>query len=229
MKKIWMVLMLMAGWARPAQACTGISFTAKDGSYVQARTIEWARGPLESDYVIIPRGQRLVSDTPEGEGNGLAFTARYGVVGLSVVRKEYIAEGVNEAGLSAGLFFFPVYGAYQAYDTPPSRFVRAAFYCATAPQQPTAFRTVTQCFQLLNNFDIPVGIDHDSQEVPDIPSATQWTSAIDLTHRKVYYRTAYNSTIRCISLEEIDFGKVKYQAHPLDKVREQPVEHVAID
>lgn len=355
MKKNWMVLMLMAGWARPAQACTGISFTAKDGSYVQARTIEWARGPLESDYVIIPRGQRLVSDTPEGEGNGLAFTARYGVVGLSVVRKEYIAEGVNEAGLSAGLFFFPVYGAYQAYDasqraatladmqvvqwmlsqfasveevmahigeariaglvpeavvhwrigdasgrqvvmeivdgqphfyenkvgvltnapgfkwhltnlknyvnlyagdaperqlagitlrplgggsgtlglpgdvTPPSRFVRAAFYCATAPQQPTAFRTVTQCFQLLNNFDIPVGIDHDSQEVPDIPSATQWTSAIDLTHRKVYYRTAYNSTIRCISLEEIDFGKVKYQAHPLDKVREQPVEHVAID
>ncbi|MEE1168028.1 MAG: choloylglycine hydrolase, partial [Alistipes sp.] len=40
-------------------ACTGISLTAADGSYVQARTIEWAKGPLRSEYVIIPRGQKL--------------------------------------------------------------------------------------------------------------------------------------------------------------------------
>lgn len=116
MKRWFTVLVGVVSSSLPGLACTGISFTAKDGSYVQARTIEWAKGPLESSYVVIPRGQQLVSDTPESEGGGMTFTTRYGMVGLSVVKMEYIAEGINEAGLSAGLFFFPGYGAYQAYD-----------------------------------------------------------------------------------------------------------------
>ncbi len=31
-------------------------------------------------------------------------------------KKEFIAEGINEAGLSAGLFYFPHYGEYEDYD-----------------------------------------------------------------------------------------------------------------
>ena len=61
-----------------------------------------------------------------------------------------------------------------------------------------------------------------------IPSATQWTSAIDLTNRKVYYRTAYNSNIRCIDMKQIDFSKVKYQAFPLDKELVQPIEEIIV-
>lgn len=322
----------VCGSSFQAVACTGIALTAADGSYVQSRTIEWARGVLQSEYVVIPRGQRLRSFTPLG-ADGMTFTAKYGVVGLSVVQKEFIAEGINEAGLSAGLFFFPQYGGYEPYEpaqndrtladlqfvtwaltqfstvdevkaavggvrivalektsvvhwrigepsgrqvvleivggvphfyenevgvltnapgfewqltnlnnyvnlypgdapvrrldgvtlrptggnsgflglpgdaTPPSRFVRAAFYRATAPQRATGFETVQQCLHLLNNFDIPIGIEHPEGECPDIPSATQWTSAIDLTNRRIYYKTAYNNTIRCIDLAGIDFGK----------------------
>ena len=317
----------VCGGSFQAVACTGIALTAADGSYVQSRTIEWARGVLQSEYVVIPRGQRLRSFTPLG-ADGMTFTAKYGVVGLSVVQKEFIAEGINEAGLSAGLFFFPQYGGYEPYEpaqndrtladlqfvawvltqfstvdevkaavggvrivalektsvvhwrigepsgrqvvleivggvphfyenevgvltnapgfewqltnlnnyvnlypgdaTPPSRFVRAAFYRATAPQRATGFETVQQCFHLLNNFDIPIGIEHPEGECPDIPSATQWTSAIDLTNRRVYYKTAYNNTIRCIDLAGIDFGKTAYQSHPLDPKREQPVERIAV-
>ena len=353
MKKITKNLLLGAaavyGSTFQAVACTGISLTARDGSYVQARTIEWSRGVLQSEYVIIPRGEQLTSFTPTGT-NGLTFTAKYGVVGLTVVQKEFIAEGINEAGLSAGLFFFPRYGGYGTYDgrtladlqvtewmlsqfssidgikealssvhvvglekesvvhwrigepsgrqvvleivggvphfyenevgvltnapgfewqltnlnnyvnlypgdasvrklggitlqptggnsgflgipgdaTPPSRFVRAAFYRGTAPQRATGFDTVQQCFHLLNNFDIPIGIEHAQGDIPDIPSATQWTSAIDLSNRKVYYKTAYNNSIRCIDLGTIDFSKVKYQSQPLDKIQEQPVEMVKI-
>lgn len=337
-----------------AIACTGISLSSADGGYVQARTIEWARGVLQSEYVVIPRGERLRSFTPAG-ADGMIFPAKYGVVGLAVVRPEFIAEGINEAGLSAGLFFFPRYGGYESYDpaqndrtladlqvtmwmlsqfatidevkaavssvrivgleatsvvhwrigepsgrqvvleivggvphfyenevgvltnspgfewhltnlnnyvnlypgdapdrsmggvtlrpiggnsgflgipgdaTPPSRFVRAAFYRATAPQRATAFDTVMQCFHLLNNFDIPIGIEHPEGECPDIPSATQWTSAIDLTNRRVYYKTAYDNSVRCIDLARIDFGKVRYQSHPLDRVQRQPVEQVLVE
>ena len=42
--------------------------------------------------------------------------AKYGVVGLTVVMRDFIAEGINETGLSAGLFFFPRYGGYEPYE-----------------------------------------------------------------------------------------------------------------
>lgn len=89
-------------------ACTGITLTAKDGSKIVARTIEWGGSDLNSQYVIVPRGYQQQSFIPGGEQTGLKFTARYGYVGLAVEQKEFIAEGLNEAGLSAGLFYSPV-------------------------------------------------------------------------------------------------------------------------
>lgn len=281
----------------------------------------------------------------------MRFTARYGYVGLAVEHPDFVAEGLNEAGLSAGLFYFPGYGGYEPYDpahasetvsdlqlaawvlgccatveevrsavgrvhvagvdpragtvhwrfadasgrqavleivdgavhfyenelgvltnspgfewqltnlnnyvnlfpgtapgqrlgalslasfgagsgmlglpgdiTPPSRFVRAAFCQATAPQRATAEECVLQCFQILNGFDIPIGVEFPRGAVPaDIPSATQWTSATDPVNRTICYRTMYNAAIRRIDLRRIDFRRVKYRSVPLDTVRRQPV------
>ena len=114
--------------------------------------------------------------------------------------------------------------------TPPSRFVRAAFYQATAPQRPTAEDTVLECFQILTNFDIPIGIEFAAGQTPtDIPSATQWTSAADPQNGCIYYRTMYNSAIRCIDLKEIDFVKTAYRDAPLDVVTRQPIEYLKIE
>ena len=335
-------------------ACTGISLFAKDGGYVQARTIEWGDSYLPSKYVIIPRNLEQISYTPTGI-NGLKFQSKYGVVGLAIIQKEFIAEGLNEVGLSAGLFYFPHYGKYPEYDprqnnqtlsdlqfvswilsqfstidevieatkqiritsldkqgstvhwrigeasgrqvvlefingiphfyenkigvltnapdfpwhitnlnnyvnlfpgnaptqkigditifpfgagsgflgipgdvTPPSRFVRIAFYKATAPQLKTSEETIFQSFHILNNFDIPIGVEHPIGKAPNIPSATQWTSAIDLTQKKLYYKTSYNNNIRCINLNNIDFEKISYQSHPLDPKMQQPVDIIQI-
>ena len=141
--------------------------------------------------------------------------------------------GGAEAHQLGGVTIFP-FGAGSGFQgipgdvTPPSRFVRAAFYKATAPQCATAYDAVLQSFHILNNFDTPIGIEHAAGHAPMIPSATQWTSAIDLTNRKVYYRTAYNSNIRCIDMKQIDFSKVKYQAFPLDKELVQPIEEIIV-
>lgn len=341
----------VAGTAHAAIACTGISLTASDGSYIQARTIEWAYGALQSEYVVIPRGEKLCSYTPTG-ANGMEFTSLYGVVGLAVVEKEFIAEGINEAGLSAGLFFFPRFGSYETYNaqhnattladlqvvqwiltqfatidelmvavdrvnivgiersavvhwrigdpsgrqvvmeivggkthfyenkigvltnapgfewhmanlenyvnlragtapnltlgdvtiepnggssamlglpgdfTPPSRFVRAAFFRNTAPQRATGHDTILQAFHLLNNFDVPIAIENPTEK--SLPSATQWTSAIDLTARRVYYKTAYNNNIRMIDLRSIDFTNVKYASYPLDAQQQQPITEIRL-
>ena len=113
--------------------------------------------------------------------------------------------------------------------TPPSRFVRAAFYQSSAPRQDSALQTVLQCFRILGSFEIPIGIEFSAGEPPtDIPSATQWTSAADLMNRKIYYNTMYNSAIRCIDLRQIDFSRVKYRSVPLDETKHQSVETLTI-
>lgn len=113
--------------------------------------------------------------------------------------------------------------------TPPSRFVRAAIFQSTAPQQPTTEKAVIQAFHLLNNFDIPTGIQFaEGQPVPDIPSATQWTVATDLRHLRIYYRTMHNSNIRCLDLNDIDFAKTSYHSVPLDRQKEQPIEKIKV-
>lgn len=99
-----------------SEACTGITLKSRDGSTVVARTIEWGGSDLNSRYVIVPRGYVQQSLLPDGKKNGLVFTAQYGYVGMAVEQDEIVAEGINEAGLSAGLFYFPHYGQYETYD-----------------------------------------------------------------------------------------------------------------
>ena len=339
----------------PTNACTGITLQSKDGATIAARTIEWAESVMNNMYVVVPRNQELQSLTPTGI-DGVKFKTKYGFVGLAVEQKEFMVEGINEKGLSAGLFYFPNYGKYQPYDaaqkdkcladfqvvsyvlagcgtvdevkealgkvriinidprsstvhwrftepsgrqivleiveevmhfyenplgvltnspgiewhwtnlnkyinlqpgstpehpfgplemkslghgtgllglpgdfTPPSRFVRAAFFQLTAAQQPTAEESAVQAFHLLNNFDIPAGTELPWGQAPaDMPSATQFTVASDTHNRMLYYRTMYNSNIRCINLKNIDFDKVKYHAHALDNLKKQPIETITI-
>ena len=103
--------LLVAGaffYQSPMKACTGITLKSQKDTTIVARTIEWGGSNLNSQYVIVPRGYTERSYTPDGI-DGMSFTARYGYVGLAVEQKEFIAEGLNEVGLSAGLFYFPHY------------------------------------------------------------------------------------------------------------------------
>ena len=446
---------MLGGISTEALACTGIALRAADGSRVVARTVEWSKGAMHCGYVVVPRDYKQYSFLPGSSDvessepeTGLAFKAHYGYVGIYTEYENFVVEGVNEVGLSAGLFFFPGFGEYPTYSkalknkticdmqlvslvlstcatvdhvkslvskiqlcslgtnvgtvhwrftepsgrmvvleykngtaqfyenslgvltnspgfdfhltnlrnylnlspgdapenylgqvppaanceascaevsyqaipslchferstspcylerstspchlerstspchserstspchferspqgeveksahpaskasrrkhdgetrqggllltplggnsgmlglpgdyTPPSRFVRAAFFSATAPVLPNGFETVTQAFHILNNFDIPVGVQHKQGTVPvGLPSATQFTTATDLNALKFYYRTAWNQNIRCIELQNIDFSRIKFRATPLDNSTTQPVEILEI-
>ena len=102
--------------AQAALACTGITLKSGDGTTVLARTIEWGGSDLNSRYAVVPRGFTQQSYIPGGVKSGMTFTAKYGYVGLSVEQDEFVAEGLNEEGLSAGLFYFPRYGLYENYN-----------------------------------------------------------------------------------------------------------------
>ena len=350
-----LVILAIVGIHTHADSCTGITLNSQDGANIVARTVEWANGESPSDYLIVPHGFAKQSMLPDGTRGGMKYTAFYGYVGLA--SEDYVIEGLNEAGLSAGLFYFPKVGSYPKYDpklkditisdtefvawmlgsfetvddviaalstvrvaatdsraqnlhwrvadkygrqivieyidgiatvnenklgvltnspaydwhitnlnnyinlepgtldahafgdinmspighgsgmlgvpgdmTPPSRFVRVAFYQTSAPILQNAEEAVTQAFTILEAMTIPIGIQFsDKTKIPNIPSATQWTSVTDMTNDRLYYTTMYNPIIRKFDLKEIDFANVKYQQHPLDTIKTRPMMDAVVD
>lgn len=343
------MILASVGIHHQANSCTGITLNSNDGAHIVARSVEWANGESPSDYLIVPRGYEKQSMLPDGTRNGMRYYAFYGYVGLA--SEDYVIEGLNEAGLSAGLFYFPEFGSYPKYDanmkdltisdtefvawilgnfdnvddviealsfvrvvstdkraqtlhwrvadntgrqivieyingvpmvhentvgvltnspafdwhktnldnyinlhsggvdayefgnvmvsplgsgtgllglpgdmTPPSRFIRAAFFQNSAPILKDANQAVHQAFTILEAMTIPIGAQYAQKEkIPNIPSATQWTSVTDMTNNKLYYTTMYNPTIRRFDLNKIDFINVSYQEHPLDEIKDRPL------
>ncbi|GAK87872.1 choloylglycine hydrolase [Vibrio ponticus] len=349
MKKSILALLFASCFHYSAHACTGISLSTTNNDYIQARTIEWGHSDLNSKLIISPRNYSYTSTMPD-QKQGLNWQSKYGFAGISVSDDKFIAEGVNEKGLSAGLFYFRNYGSlaeYQPNDrannitdmdfvrwmlsqfetveqveaalhkikivtvyfdqqgnpsptahwrvsdksgnsivieimnqgeihihknsakvltnspdyawqvtnlnnyinlrpgsssdqqingvtarsfgvgsafvglpgdiSPPSRFVRAAFYVNTAPELKNGQQAVSQAFHILNNFDIPIGSEFsDKSHIADLPSATQWTSVIDQGNGLLFYKTMHDSTIRRVDLNQLDFTSKVEHKQPLD-------------
>lgn len=101
------------GFAPITQACTGITLTAADGNVVRARTMEF-NVELDSSVIMIPRGQARTGTTPDGKP-GQQWKAKYASVGVSPMGMPYLVDGLNEKGLSMGLFYFDQSAKYQPY------------------------------------------------------------------------------------------------------------------
>jgi choloylglycine hydrolase len=96
--------------AAPALACTDVRIMAGDGSAFSVRTMEFAED-LESDAVIVPRGRKVTSPAPKGEG--LSWTSKYGFVGMNTLGEAFYSDGLNEKGLGLGALYLPGETEYQ--------------------------------------------------------------------------------------------------------------------
>ena len=346
--------------ATPASACTGITLKSVKNDYFAARTMEWGTFYFDSKLAVVPVGYTNRSSLGNGIA-GLSWTVKHGFVGIAVADTSIITEGINERGLSIGVFYFPGYASYKEYSksssgnglnvadvcsyllstcgtvaevkkhigslnivgvpmkeiggvppvhwrvydntgscivieivnkgqvvvydaplgvitnspgyewqltnlrnyvnlrpapasavtvegvlelapfgvgsgflglpgdfTPPSRFVRAVAFTATVPKLPDAYSVMSQCFVILDNFNIPIGSVFPPNHAPNLPSSTQWTSVSDVTNLIFYYTTNYNRQIRQVNLKDIDFRKTPMRVIPLDKVLRQNIEVVSI-
>ena len=109
-----LILSLMFGVPPGVNACTGIRVTAKDGSVIRARTMEFGLD-LESEVLVVPRGFDRTGTTPRG-ADGMRWKSKYASVGANGVGLPYVFDGLNEKGLAVGLFYFPTTAQYQAFD-----------------------------------------------------------------------------------------------------------------
>ena len=94
----------------PGFACTGISLKAGDGAAIRGRTLEFGF-PMQSKVLVIPAGREMSGTLPDG-GKGLIYTTRYAIVGANALGLPVILDGLNDQGLSVGLFYFPNYAKY---------------------------------------------------------------------------------------------------------------------
>jgi len=94
----------------PSFACTGISLKSGDGAAIRGRTLEFGF-PMQSNVLVIPAGKEFSGTLPDG-GKGLTYTSRYAVVGANALGLTAILDGLNDQGLSVGLFYFPGYASY---------------------------------------------------------------------------------------------------------------------
>ena len=123
------VLTLIAAFVSattPGFACTGISLKAQDGAAIRGRTLEFGF-PMQSNVLVIPAGKEMSGTLPDG-GKGLVYTSRYAIVGANALGLPAILDGLNDQGLSVGLFYFPNYAKYT--DVTPENAMHAI-----APQE----------------------------------------------------------------------------------------------
>ncbi|MCT4588842.1 MAG: choloylglycine hydrolase family protein [Carboxylicivirga sp.] len=109
------IVLLITSLATEALACTGIRLIAKNGDVVYGRTMEWGAFDLNSRVAIVPRGYTFTGLTPDGQ-NGMKYTAKFGFVALDMLQKDLMSDGMNEKGLSLGMFYHPGYAVYNEYQ-----------------------------------------------------------------------------------------------------------------
>ena len=113
--------------------------------------------------------------------------------------------------------------------TPPSRFVRAVAFTATARPTDTGSETMYEVFRILDNFNLPLGSAEGEGDASTegMRSSTIWTTAYDTKNLILHYHTQHNRRIRQVDLKKIDFTKSKTLVRvPLDKDKKQDIEDV---
>ncbi|TLX77023.1 choloylglycine hydrolase family protein [Labilibacter sediminis] len=106
--------LLLTSLTSTALACTGIRLIAKNGDVIYGRSMEWGAFDLNSRVAIVPRGYTFTGLTPDGS-MGMKYTAKYGFVALDMLHKDLMSDGMNEKGLSLGMFYHPGYAVYPEY------------------------------------------------------------------------------------------------------------------
>lgn len=90
-----------------AQACTSFMLTAKDGSRLYARTMEFGVD-MKAQVTVLPRGLAMAGTLPNNQ-KGKQWTSRYAALGMNGFNLPILVDGFNEKGLAGGMLFFPGY------------------------------------------------------------------------------------------------------------------------
>lgn len=92
--------------------CTGIILKTENGVTIPARTMEFGFD-VRSKLLIMPKGTNINFLSSVENKVGYQMKAKYGFAGMNAVEKNIVVDGVNEAGLYLGCFYFSGDAQYE--------------------------------------------------------------------------------------------------------------------
>jgi|688.fasta_scaffold01000_16 choloylglycine hydrolase len=181
------------------EACTGIKLTAEDGTFVHGRTLEFGV-EIDTSIVFVPRGYSFTGSTTMGPGIG--YKTKYAAIGAIAFDRLAIMDGINEAGLAVGSFYFSGFANYAKI---------------TAANQSKALSPVEFSNWIITQF---ANVDEVKQSLTDIyisPTIEkEWGPLPVPLHFIVYDKSG-----RCIVIEPID-GQLKIHDNPIGVLTNSP-------
>ncbi|WP_223241375.1 linear amide C-N hydrolase [Flammeovirga sp. EKP202] len=147
---------------RVADACTGIRLMSKDGSPIFGRTMEFGGEMLPFSLIVVPRGHTYTGNTPDGE-NGMKWNVDLGfVTAVPTAMPGAAVEGINEAGLQGGGFFFDPYPKAKWQKADPENYDKTISGWQVITYILSKARTVEDVKRLLPKINVVEGVS-----VPD--------------------------------------------------------------
>jgi choloylglycine hydrolase len=181
-------------------------------------TSGWGDKPPPFHYIVYDiKGNSLVIEPVEGKL--LIHDNKLGVITnspkfdwhMTNLRNYINLKSVNASPLTIDGLEFSPFGQGSGLVglpgdfTPPSRFVRAAFFTANATPSDNSNQGVWQVFHILNQFDIPVGTVRAVENGITHTDSTLMTCARDPAALKYYFKTYEDQTVKMVDLKAFDW------------------------
>ncbi len=190
-------------------------------SVVIAPTIfkDWGKAPPPMHYIVYDRSGRSIVIEPV-DGVLKVYENELGVITNSPTFDWQLTNLSNYINISPfnvdphllGGFELSTFGqgtgmiGLPGDFTPPSRFVRAVFFSATAIPSKNSEEAVEQTFHILNQFDIPLGSAREQGRRKVYYDHTLLTSVKSPKALKYFFRSYQNQAIQFIDLHQFDLN-----------------------
>jgi len=90
--------------------------------------------------------------------------------------------------------------------TPPSRFIKAAYFVHSAPPARDAKEALTFARHVMNSIDIPYGLIKEHVAGRTVYGYTQWVVLKDLSQRVLYYYSYEDAALKQIDMKKLNFA-----------------------
>lgn len=141
-------------------ACTDFRLTAKDGTVLIARSMEFAVD-MKANLRSSPRGREITALAPN-DSPSLAWKAKYGYLYIDGLGQNIVIDGMNETGLSFEYLYLP--GETQYPTVPAGKESQSLSYTQFGEWVLSNFKTVDEVRKALNDIYIYQGY------LPGIPN-----------------------------------------------------------
>jgi choloylglycine hydrolase len=157
--------------------------------------------PVEGTLKVYHNPIGVMTNSPTFDWHMTNLSNYVSLQPLNVPPKEVDGAKLQAFGQGSGLFGIP--GDF----TPPSRFVRAAVFSATAIPAANPDLGIQQVFHILNNFDVPKGSSREKDRAGKVyADYTQWAVARDPQNLRLYFKSYDDQTVRRVDLKKFDLN-----------------------